>query len=384
MTVEHEDALVMSLRNEVETLRRQLSSCSQEHVQQVEAERRARVAAEWAAHDSARLADYYVELYASQSVPATSQQTHWPCGSFEFPESPNVWRFNPSLVEYQKEVWLCVRRLTLNPDSTQTNEIEFWRAPEQGAVEGNPDRLRIKLKDFIGCPLPKLAPDDNFEDPRCFIHRGHVWVSTCQFRPRQGCYAHQCLTRLDAQFQPRQHIEPVLGNNRYLYQDQAGHEKNWSWFDHEGELYVVYRLAPEHTVVYAPGGAPLNAHKTARVSSLWQHGEPRGGNSPVRMRNEYFGFFHGATAWSRTQRRYHAGCYAFEAKPPFAVTRATILPLLTGSENDPRRHGMPLVVFPGGALFKNGEWFVTFGINDCACGWIRIPHEELLLKMAPA
>ena len=75
------------------------------------------------------------------------------------------------------------------------------------------------------------------------------------------------------------------------------------------------------------------------------------------------------------------GCYAFEAKPPFRVTRVSKKPILSGSENDPRNLGAPCVVFAEGVIHRDGEWLVVGGSNDCKCFWTRIPHDELLKTM---
>jgi len=42
---------------------------------------------------------------------------------------------------------------------------------------------------------------------------------------------------------------------------------------------------------------------------------------------------------------------------------------------------LPLVVFPCGAILRNGEWLVTLGVNDCESAWIKIPHERLMETM---
>jgi hypothetical protein len=72
------------------------------------------------------------------------------------------------------------------------------------------------------------------------------------------------------------------------------------------------------------------------------------------------------------------GVYAFMAEPPFRVTRMSTVPILSGSQNDEWHEGLPLVVFPCGALLRNGQWLVTMGVNDCASAWIEIPHKDVV------
>ena len=76
-------------------------------------------------------------------------------------------------------------------------------------------------------------------------------------------------------------------------------------------------------------------------------------------------------------RRYHMGCYTFDAKPPFALKRYTQLPILSGSQHDRFAHPKPLVVFPCGACLRDGVWQISMGVNDLDCALMEIPHSEL-------
>jgi len=54
------------------------------------------------------------------------------------------------------------------------------------------------------------------------------------------------------------------------------------------------------------------------------------------------------------------------------------MPLLSGSRKDRWSTKKPLVVFPGGAVMRDGKWFVVGGCNDLDCFWVEIPHASLL------
>src|SRR6266404_557243 len=103
----------------------------------------------------------------------------------------------------------------------------------------------------------------------------------------------------------------------------------------------------------------------------------RGGSPPVMAEGEYWTFFHSSMPWVPGKRRYFMGAYAFEPHAPFRVTKITGGPLLVGNYRDPWKEGVPLVVFPGGAIYHDGKWFVTLGLNDLKCAWIEIPHDAL-------
>ena len=76
------------------------------------------------------------------------------------------------------------------------------------------------------------------------------------------------------------------------------------------------------------------------------------------------------------------GAYAFEAKPPFKITRMTKKPILSGSQEDPWQEGLPLVVFPCGAVLQSNKFLVTMGVNDYVSSWIEIPLDDLNKLMA--
>jgi hypothetical protein len=77
------------------------------------------------------------------------------------------------------------------------------------------------------------------------------------------------------------------------------------------------------------------------------------------------------------------GAVAFEAKPPFKPVLYTQFPILEGSQNDAWANRKPLVVFPGGAVCKDGMWTIVYGINDLKSGWLKLPHEELIKLCIP-
>ena len=68
------------------------------------------------------------------------------------------------------------------------------------------------------------------------------------------------------------------------------------------------------------------------------------------------------------------GYYKFEAKPPFKITEISENPILYGNEADERAltDNSPLVVFPCGAIQKDNQFIISFGLNDEKTGIIKI------------
>jgi hypothetical protein len=207
-------------------------------------------------------------------------------------------------------------------------------------------------------------------------------------------------------------------------------EKNWMFFEHDGDLFAVYRVAP-HTIlrVDMAGRGPIACspvHATAWDVSAYaeRFGLPCGGTPPVRRGDEYVSFFHsrrpisrlrwvlrywpmvpdaqgpreGAAARTSVRRvlgkierrlrqplaqvRYYAGAYAFAAAPPFRPLGLTPEPVLRPEEERPRQKRVRAnpyasgVVYPCGAVpWDDGSWLVSYGVQDerCCLRFVRLP-----------
>lgn len=322
-----------------------------------------------------------------RDVPSLQQQAEalgWSAGVFDLPyfDKETIF-FNPSVIELANgERLLFVRHATFNPHIPppyNTFSKIAWMRLDDTKVDTN---MR-----FIELPTG-VSNKEQWEDPRVQRVGNKLWLTCTNFiqaGPSQpGTGAHQAMAVLDTQtMKPIGINHPVYGNNGRTIHMNKGHEKNWTWIFHDNKPHMIYSMKPHVVVECDMVCQPVKEYVTEDMNPLWYHGEPRGGSNPVRIGDEYFAFFHSSTPWWNGRRRYFMGAYAFEAKPPFRITRMTSLPLLMGSNNDKRVLEFPLVVFPGGAVFdeQKQEWFVVYGINDCMCGWVKIPHDQLLSLM---
>ena len=82
--------------------------------------------------------------------------------------------------------------------------------------------------------------------------------------------------------------------------------------------------------------------------------------------------------------RYYVGAALIENDQIVKVSRK---PILKGSEHDEMspsesgscRHYKQNVVFPCGAIEHKGGWILSVGINDAACGLVKIEEKDLNL-----
>jgi len=312
-----------------------------------------------------------------QDIPRFEDQTNFECGIFPLPYGEdNRLYFNPTVVEVKGERWLITRNCQIDPHKPPPYN-SFSKLTRYKIISDNELGPGIDIKLPLG--NSKL---EQWEDPRIFNSGNKLWLTCTNFIQRKT-YAHQTMAVLDLDWNILGINHPVYGNNGHDLWANKGHEKNWTWFLHENEVYMIYNIEP-HTVVRCDSAAsPVETLETQLEKDIWFYGQRRGGSNPIRIGDEYFAFFHSSTPWWNGRRRYYMGAYAFEAKPPFRITRSSTIPMLYGSAHNRRVLEFPLVIFPGGSLYdaEKQEHFAVFGVNDFESGWIRIPHKDLLSTM---
>lgn len=309
-------------------------------------------------------------------------------GMFKTPESWPTWYFNPGVMDYQGKRYLAARKFWMDYE-------QYWDFRSHVAfMEIHPDMtlgeeriMTYKLRD----------PRESVEDPRCSIIGGRPAISCCAWVPPQKVTSphhqpkiiiHQSLFRLGDDWNVDEIWDVPYGGNGPDLHYGDGAEKNWLWFEHDGQPHFIYQTEP-HIVCSVKGGKVDEEFKTY-ASLGWTLGSIRGGTPPIRVGEHYLSFFHSSMPWKRlprygVRRMYFAGAYLFEAKPPFQIVAATRTDrrLLSGTWNEPTAESVPAVVYPTGALLDGDEWFITLGVNDCRCGWMRIPHEKVMARMQP-
>lgn len=311
-------------------------------------------------------------LLGPPTYPSILEQTKYEVGFYKFFDEgkgpgfrQTVEYFNPAIVEWRGRDCLITRRREEKQGPPGQNRLMLWPLTHNTPGKGYP----IAIKE----PYAR----EHQEDPRALNHCGTLILSWCNFR--WNATPHQCLGELTDRFSIPNVIHPVYGKNGPHLLANRGPEKNWTWFFKDG-LFCVYVISPAH-VVFEYRNRVSKVFTTPGIDQYWGWGELRGGSNPVLVDGEYVAFVHSSQPWLGKKRRYFMGAYAFEPNPPFRITRVSRKPILIGSENDPRNLGAPVVVFPCGAVFKDGTWLVSMGINDCRCAWIRLPHADLLNGM---
>jgi len=304
--------------------------------------------------------------------PSFTQQTKWLAGIFDLPYAPGTCYFNCGIARLDR-LYLFTRRYRYVPRNFGahfgSNDLVIWPLSDE-LTPGEP---------IIPIP-PRRYDGEQWEDPRAMVVDGRCYVGMATYVQGKHWKIRQALTLMSddlSRFSVA--AEPDYGGNSSVPETATEHEKNWLWLSADRCIYTL-----EPMQVFG-----LNGKLPSEVVpvKIWRFGRVRGGAPPVRVGDEFFLFFHSSRPWSdeygRGRRRYYMGAATMTTEPPFRLTAITPDPLLIGSHHDPRELSSPLVIFPCGAIYQDGTWLVTMGINDERCGWIKIPHTELCQRLKP-
>lgn len=270
---------------------------------------------------------------------------------------PDPHQFNASILRFRGQSLMAYRLKELQ------SEIWLCELNEAGQALWN---HRIALPQHI-------ANGDGTEDPRLFIHHHHLYLTYAGIRrtPKQVLVSN-FYCRLNERFEVTEHFQPH-------YAGSQPQEKNWQYFESQGQLFAIYTIAP-HVVLKISGN---HATEVSRQNwpVLWKDGELRGGASPVLHRGEYYCFFHSASDATQP-RTYALGCYTFDQDPPFAPRRVSQVPLLSPDPCDHPGGHVPYCVYPCGAIFEDGAWLISYGYYDREVRLVQFSEETVNRALA--
>lgn len=215
------------------------------------------------------------------------------------------------------------------------------------------------------------AAEFGIEDPRLFVHAGklHIGFTGVQ-RDGDSIRTHQLYARLGSDLQAEEVFLPDYDGRQHW-------EKNWGFFSEGGQLYAVYQIAG-HQILRIDGNRAERAYAS---ETAWPQGSgiPRGGSSPVKRGNEWYGFYHDVT--DRERRHYTLCVYTFEDKPPFRINRIGRVPLFAPDKKHRPDTWTPDVVFPCGAFLEDNLWHVSAGYYDKWSWLLRFDVNKLEVAM---
>lgn len=293
--------------------------------------------------------------------------------------------FNPALLAWPPGYILAYRVVL----SDGARRLALCRLDSDLAVV--PDSPR-PLSNALRLPAGSAYSDHAkswFADPRLIPWRGRLllhWNSGCH-APRN----HQFVQELD-----RATLSPVGEAFELVKTGGQFHiEKNWGLFASGDDLFATYSLGPLRLLKLSRIGegrmefSKFHTWGWDDAAYAERYGELRGGAPPVRVDGRYCVFHHSRFGTSRGIR-YVAGVMAFGGDEPFAPEvfspKPVALPNPFGSRflHERLNESVAGVIYPGGAVYENGFWLISYGINDEHCAVACLEHGRLLRALRAA
>ncbi len=295
--------------------------------------------------------------------------------------------FNPSICDFEGKRLIAYRTDFDLGDITYRHSARLagvpWQRPTIWLADLKPDlsiENPVQILDFA-------------EDPRLWIHGGILHCSHT-VSPRPDDPVLKCKmgnSRISSDHRLISFWDYPYAAPGSRFRDE-GTEKNWQFFECHYESYAVYSMNPyvaQFTVLRFPGLCrkfkdTYTSNSYPKKAKLdWKLKFPSCSTPPIKVGDSFWGFFH---SWTRKRiypggrlrhirKFYTVGAYRFSAGPPFILEAYTPEPILEAS--GPRK----LIYFPCGAVYKDGLWHLSYGVNDDQC-WIgTIRHDNLAAAM---
>ena len=265
--------------------------------------------------------------------------------------------FNSAIFEFLGNTYFCVRHEFVQNASLRFNTFKIFNSETLKEI---PLNITDEIK------------DEQYEDPRVFVHDNKLYISCSTYEHGKSNLIHVKILVFDEDFNHIDNIHINYGKNGSDIKTCSGQEKNWCFFVKDNFLYCIYDIDPFVILKCDFKGNIINEYVLNRnLSRYWPFGKLRGGTNPILINGSYHLFFHSSLPYNnKLQRRYFAGYLNFDFNEPFEPKLISNSPLFWGNEMDIRNGLNPPVVFPSGALYKDNNIVVSFGINDERTGII--------------
>jgi predicted GH43/DUF377 family glycosyl hydrolase len=311
---------------------------------------------------------------------------------------PRTIHSSPSIVQIDNKILLATRKVrnqsgTLNLDwrSNFSSIALYWMYFEEEVVIPIREIMPEEVGTFLSVEDPRLNLVDDLIE---------VWAAAWFIRDSGQVVIRQVLVELNLQFDivsvaisedPTTGIYrveknwcPVVGSNQYVYCADT-------------DFVVIDRKKAGKPVVHGVDRDLIDQAKSSQKTGIfssngliWEYGEVHGGSQVLNVDGRNFAIFQSSVkvdyediSEALYPQAYFVGAYEFERSPPHRITRSTPEPIFRGSYDDEVSCGSTAITFPSGALHRDGQILVSFGINDINSHIVSIPYEFFDRQMTP-
>jgi hypothetical protein len=195
------------------------------------------------------------------------------------------------------------------------------------------------------------------EDPRLFVYKDELHVAYTAVEYKTELIANVGYARLREEA-PGAWV--VASDYLPEFKQRQKWEKNWGFFESQGQLWAVYD-AENHTVLSINGNrAEVAFSYGGPTIPRANYGAIRGGASPQFFRGNFYSFVH----FKREPKSYALGLYTFDSQPPFEPVSYIPYPLLVANKEHCTNEHANEVVYPSGAAMVEWRWVISYGAYD--------------------
>lgn len=304
--------------------------------------------------------------------------------------------FNPSLVRWKGQFLMSFRVGKNENHSENPFEGECLKA-SQDIPSFSPNQIGLIFldKNFKIMGPPQILNLINYnqtcrqQDPRIIVVGEHLYICYCDPIQIVGAPDRRLMFLSEVHDEDGHfYIKDVECLDEFEWNNGKRWEKNWSPFDYQGNLLLIYSINPHRVMRPYLGTGVCETISSTYANPQWEWGELRGGTPALLVDGQYLAFFHSSIPMTSVQSEgkkmahYFMGAYTFSPHPPFTVTAISPKPIV-GKDfyNGPAYNTWkPLrVVFPCGYVIENKMIWVAYGRQDHEI-WIAKMHKDKLLK----
>lgn len=288
---------------------------------------------------------------------------------------PADYLFNPTIVRWDRSLWMIYRRVTRQEGLSL---VEWPRTLAMCRVDEDLQPVPDSNVDLSAQIDDAPAARRWHADPRLFLREGGPWLS---FHDNHDLYI--------ARLRPNR-VGERLSPKRMALADRnrRQRERNWGFFD-DGTLKALYTIDPLVVLAVEEGSGQLDCRTLYETQArlpwdIARWGAPHGGSSPVRVGSDWYAFFSSNTpARPGSDRKvYRMGFFGFDAEPPHRIRYMSQHPILEADliEGPGSFYCDHAVVYPAGAVYDQGRWLVSLGVNDRTLAFMAFDHQRLIAE----
>ena len=306
------------------------------------------------------------------------KKMNWDAGIWSQNSSEDLYFSNTAIIRYNNKILVAQRRIH---DYRKLGNFD-WRNNFNDIIISELVEDTMELINPKILVIPSNLKKISYEDPRFRIcpNTNDLEIWCCSWRILEGknVKMQQDILKIyeeEKTFVVKEIVTPAFGFN-------LTHNAEKNWCPIEDTNLFVYSSHNNHIVFDL-----VNKTKHESNGISWEYGEIRGGTPAIRYNDDYIAFMHSSLEINNFKLdinyfyplKYFLGVYKFSKKEPYKITSYSSRPILEGSFAGNVTVGSPAVIFPCGIIIdQSSQYFIiTFGINDCASGWVKIPIRDI-------